>query len=129
MPPTPAFPAAAAAAAPDLGLGLTLAVRPGDALGFRLAGATVEEIAPGDEVPALLELLARPGLAVLAVEAELLDAAGEALHHHHRGPGLPVVIPFAVPRQWADPGRGRELVAAVVRRAVGYHVKLGEGRT
>ena len=109
-------------------LGLAIAVRPGDALGFRLAGAAVEEVAPGDEARALLELLERPGLAVVAVDEELLRVAGQALRRRQLDARLPVVIPFTLPRQWAEEGRGRELVAAVVRRAVGYHVKLGEGR-
>jgi len=109
-------------------LGLAIAVRPGDALGFRLAGAAVEEVLPGEETRALLELLERPGLAVVAVEEELLRLAGEAVRRRQRDARLPVVIPFALPRRWAEEGRGRELVAAVVRRAVGYHVKLGEGR-
>jgi V/A-type H+/Na+-transporting ATPase subunit F len=119
--------APAPAAHPDLGL--VVAVRPGDGIGFRLSGAPVEEIPPGEEGRAFAALLARPGLAVVAVEAELHAAAAEALRARRRGGGLPVVIPFALPRRHAEPGRGRELVAAIVRRAVGYHVKLGEGRS
>ncbi len=110
-------------------LRLAVAVRPGHGLGFRLSGAPVEEIAPGEEGRALTALLARPELAVVAVEAELLAPAEEVLRARRRGAGLPVLIPFALPRRHAEPGRGRELVAAIVRRAVGYHVKLGEGRS
>ncbi len=116
---------AARPAHPDLGL--AVAVRPGDGLGFRLAGAPVEEIAPGEEPRAFAALLGRPGLAVVAVEAGLLPLAEEALRARRRGQELPVLIPFTLPRRHAEPGRGRELVAAIVRRAVGYHVKLGEG--
>jgi vacuolar-type H+-ATPase subunit F/Vma7 len=112
---------------PDLDL--AVAVRPGDGIGFRLSGAHVEEIAPGEELRGFAALLARPRLAVVAVEAELLPAAEEALRARRRRATLPVLIPFSLPRRHADPGRGRELVAAIVRRAVGYHVKLGEGRS
>ena len=108
-------------------LGLAVAVRPGDGIGFRLSGAPVEEIAPGEELRTFAALLGRPGLAVVAVEAALLPAATEALRARRRGQSLPVLIPFSLPRRHAEPGRGRELVAAIVRRAVGYHVKLGEG--
>ncbi len=118
-----------AAPKPRNDLWLAVAVRPGDGIGFRLAGAPVDEIAPGEEARGFAALLGRPGLAVVAVEAELLPAAGEALKARRRGNGLPVIIPFSLPRRHAEPGRGRELVAAIVRRAVGYHVKLGEGRS
>ena len=117
----------ATAAHPDLGL--AVAVRPGDGVGFRLAGAPVEEVAPGEEPRTFAALFGRAGLAVVAVEAELLPAAEEALKARRRGATLPVLIPFSIPRRHAEPGRGRELVAAIVRRAVGYHVKLGEGRS
>jgi V/A-type H+-transporting ATPase subunit F len=36
-----------------------------------------------------------------------------------------VVLPFALPRRWSDEGKGQAYVAAIIRRAVGYGVKLG----
>jgi V/A-type H+-transporting ATPase subunit F len=39
--------------------------------------------------------------------------------------GVPVILPFALPRRWGDEGRGRAYVAALIRRAVGYGIKLG----
>lgn len=106
-------------------LGLTVAVRPGDGLGFRLAGAAVVEVARGDELPAFRRLLADPHTGVLVVEEELLRAAPERLVRRARERGLPVILPFALPRRWGDEGRGRDYVAALIRRAVGYAVKLG----
>jgi V/A-type H+-transporting ATPase subunit F len=53
---------------------LHLATRPGDALGFRLAGAAVTEVPPGEERAALARLLADPHLGVLAVERRVRDA-------------------------------------------------------
>jgi V/A-type H+-transporting ATPase subunit F len=108
-------------------LGLTVAVRPGDGLGFRLAGAAVEEVEEGEELAAFRRLLADPRTGVLAVEEELLRAAPERLVRRARERGLPVVLPFALPRRWGEEGRGREYVAALIRRAVGYAVKLGGG--
>lgn len=113
---------AGAARAP---LVLVLAVRPGDALGFRLAGAAVEEVPPGGEAEAFRRLLADPRVGVLAVEEELLGTAPPRLLRRARERGLPVLLPFALPRRWGDEGRGRAYVAALVRRAVGYGVKLG----
>ena len=104
---------------------LVVVVRPGDGLGFRLAGATVEEIGRGEEASALRRLAGAPDAGVLAVEEEVLAAAGARPLRRARERGLPVVLPFALPRRWGDAGRGRAYVAALIRRAVGYGVKLG----
>lgn len=119
---------AAPGAAHGRDLTLAVVVHQGDGLGFRLTGVEVEEVAPGCEEATLRALRERPGLGVLAVEEGVL-AAFESRDRRRRDAGLPVVIPFTLPRRWAEPGRGRELVAALVRRAVGYHVKLGGTRS
>ncbi len=108
-------------------LSLAIAVRPGDGLGFRLAGATVEEVPPGGEAAAFRRLLSDPHTGVLAVEEELLQAAPERLVRRARERGLPVILPFALPRRLGEEGRGRAYVAALIRRAIGYGVKLGGG--
>ncbi|HUL58654.1 MAG TPA: V-type ATP synthase subunit F [Anaeromyxobacteraceae bacterium] len=104
---------------------LAVVVRPGEGLGFRLAGVRVEEVARGGEAAAFRALLAEPELGVAAVEEEVLAAAPERLLRRARERGLPVVLPFALPRRWGEEGRGRAYVAALIRRAVGYGVKLG----
>jgi V/A-type H+-transporting ATPase subunit F len=118
---------ATAAADPGRGaaLGLTVCVRPGDGLGFRLAGAAVEEVPREGEAAAFRRLLSDPHAGVLAVEEELLRAVPERLLGRARGAGVPVILPFALPRSWGEAGRGRAYVAALIRRAVGYGVKLG----
>ncbi|GAO04355.1 V-type ATP synthase subunit F [Anaeromyxobacter sp. PSR-1] len=106
-------------------LRLAVAVRPADALGFRLAGAPVEAVGPGEEAAAFRRLLGDAEVGVLAVEEELLRAVPERLLARVRERGLPVVLPFALPRRLGEEGRGRAYVAALIRRAVGYGVKLG----
>jgi V/A-type H+-transporting ATPase subunit F len=106
-------------------LRLAVAVRPGDALGFRLAGAAVEEVGRGAEAAAFRRILGDPHVGVVAVEEALLAAVPPRLLARAHDRGLPVVLPFALPRRWGDAGRGSEYVAALIRRAVGYAVKLG----
>lgn len=106
-------------------LGLVVLVRPGSALGLRLAGATVEEIAPGAEAAALRRLLADPHLGVLAVEEDVLGAAPPRLLGRARQAAVPVLLPFRLPASLGEAGHGEAYVAALVRRAVGYAVKLG----
>lgn len=117
--------AGAAAGRGEASRSLAVAVRPGDGLGFRLAGVAVEEVPPGGEAAALRRLLSDPRAGVLAVEEELLGAAPERLLRRARARGVPVILPFALPRRLGEEGRGRAYVAALVRRAIGYAVKLG----
>ena len=106
-------------------LRLVVVARPGAAAGFRLAGVPVFEAPPGGEREALREAAASPGAGVVAADAEVLDLVPEEARPRGQ---IPVVLPFVLPRRADDAGRGRALVAALVRRAVGYHVKLPEGR-
>lgn len=124
MPNAPARGAHAAAGGQPAALGLAVAVRPGDALGFRLAGAAVEEVPAGAEGQAFRRLVADPRLGVLAVEEELLAAVPARTLGRARERGLPLILPFALPRTWGEEGRGRAYVAALIQRAVGYAVKL-----
>lgn len=108
---------------PDLVL--VVAVRPGDALGFRLAGATVEVVPVGAEVSTFRRLIADERTGVLAVEEDLLGAVPPHVLRRVRERGVPVILPFALPRSLGEEGRGRAYVAALIRRAIGYGVKLG----
>jgi V/A-type H+-transporting ATPase subunit F len=105
---------------------LVVLARPGAAIGFRLAGVPVVEAAQGEEPERLREACAAAASGVVAADEDVLSAI--PAEEQGRRPPLPVVLPFALPRRWSETGRGRDWVAALVRRAVGYHVKLGEER-
>jgi V/A-type H+-transporting ATPase subunit F len=116
-------------AGPKGSLLLHVVTRPGDALGFRLAGAPVSEAAPGEERQVVTRLLADAHVGVLAVERRVLDALPPEVAAPRRQGRLRVLLPFDLPRSWGEVGRGRAYVAAIIRRAVGYHVKLpAEGK-
>lgn len=106
-------------------LGLAVLVRPGNALGFRLAGAAVEEVAPGEETAAVRRALGDAHVGVVVVEEEVLRAVPPRLVSRARQAAVPVLLPFVLPRRLGEEGSGREYVAALIRRAVGYAVKLG----
>ena len=71
--------------------------RPGHGLGFRLAGAPVEEVAEEAVSKRLKAILEEPGLGVLAVEEALLSRFPEPL--------LVRLLPFLTPTMLQ--GRGR----------------------
>lgn len=98
--------------------------RRGEGLGFRLAGAPVEEIAEGEEAERFRDLVADPSVGVLAVEEKLLERVPEPVLQRIGREGIPVLLPFTLPRRWEEAGRGEEYVATLIRRAIGYHVKI-----
>ncbi len=98
--------------------------RPGEGLGFRLAGVPVEEIAEGEIAERFKTILADPGLGVVAVEEDLFTRVPEALRERAGRAGIPILLPFALPRRWEEAGQGERYVAALIRRAIGYHVKI-----
>jgi V/A-type H+-transporting ATPase subunit F len=104
--------------------GFKVVTRPGRGLGFRLAGAQVEEVAPGEVAERCRALLADRGLGVVAMDEELLGELPESVLERTGREGIPVLLPFAFPARWAEGGRGEEYVAALIRRAIGYHVKI-----
>lgn len=99
-------------------------VRHDDAGGFLLAGAKVETAETGEEVAVLRRLVADATLGVLAVEEEILSRIPPRMLGRARARGIPVILPFALPRNLGEAGRGREYVAAIIRRAIGYAVRL-----
>ncbi len=107
--------------------GLRVVTRPEDGTGFRLAGVPVDEVAPGEERSRFRELVESPAVAVLAVETGVLSAVPERELRRVAARAQPVVLPFTLPRP-TEPGGGRAYVLALIRRAIGYHVKLEERR-
>jgi V/A-type H+-transporting ATPase subunit F len=102
---------------------LVVVVRPDVALGFRLAGVPVVEAAVGEEARVLREALQASSNGVVAADQDVLGAIPEG---DRSRAAVPLVLPFTYPRRWTEGGGGRAWVAALVRRAIGYHVKLGD---
>jgi V/A-type H+-transporting ATPase subunit F len=110
---------------------LVVLVRADDARGFRLAGAEVQVPGAGEEVALLRALLADPTVGVIAAEEEVLGQVPPRVLQRARARGIPVLLAFSLPRNLGEAGRGREYVAALIRRAIGYAVRLagsGGGR-
>jgi vacuolar-type H+-ATPase subunit F/Vma7 len=101
-----------------------VAARRGEGLGFRLAGVPVEEIDEGKETERIKALVGAPGLGVLAVEERLLERVPATLLQRVGREGIPVLLPFSYPMAWEEVGRGEQYVVTLIRRAIGYHVKI-----
>lgn len=103
---------------------LKVVTKPRSGVGFRLAGASVEEVEDHEAAARLAALFADPGLGVLAVEEDLLDRVPRSLLERARREGVPVILPFSLPRRWGEAARAEDYVASLIRRAIGYHVKI-----
>lgn len=106
-------------------MSLRVLLQTGEGLGFRLAGAQVEELEPAALVPRLHALLEDPAVAVVAIDEQLWDTLPQTVAERVGKHGRVVVLPFALPHRWSETGGGQAYLAAVIRRAVGYHIKLG----
>jgi vacuolar-type H+-ATPase subunit F/Vma7 len=108
-----------------MGFGVRVLCSPVVATGFGLAGlASVEAADPTDGARKLLRSLDEPGLGVLLVEDAVYAALSEADRRTLARRPLPMVVPFPGP-EWAVQREGPEaFIAELLRRAIGYRVKL-----
>lgn len=103
---------------------LTIVTRPGAGLGFRLAGATVEEVDEAHGARRIAALVREPGLGILAVDETLLRQVPAAALERAGRDGVPIVLPFTLPARWEEQAGADAYVAALIRRAIGYHIKI-----
>lgn len=94
------------------------------ARGFRLAGLEPVEARPGAEgADRLKDLRARPDVGVVLIEESLYDALPEPDLRALEREARPLVVPFPGP-VWAPPPSPEAYVVELLRRAIGYRVKL-----
>jgi len=103
---------------------MKVVTRPGAGLGFRLAGVSVEEMAEDRAADRLAALVEEPGLGLLAIDDVLVPQVPQAALERAAREGVPIVLPFTLPVRWEEGVGGEEYVAALIRRAIGYHIKL-----
>jgi vacuolar-type H+-ATPase subunit F/Vma7 len=104
--------------------GLVVIASPGLSAGFGLAGVPVFEAADGTHAAAQIERLAAEGSAgVVIIDEPLYRDLPEELLRSLRRSALPVVIPVPGP-DWTTESTAHEYIVEILRRAIGYRVKL-----
>ena len=100
--------------------------RPPTALGMALAGLAPIEATTGVETAAALEGLASaPGKGgVILVEQDLYDALPASTRRQIRREGAPILMPFPGPAPSATGVAPEHELLEVLRRAIGYRVRL-----
>jgi vacuolar-type H+-ATPase subunit F/Vma7 len=96
----------------------------GVSLGFRLAGLrpTVAD-SPEAARPLLVEMLGDARWGVILVQDDLVPDL-ETVARQRVETTLPILVPFPAPSREALPGEAETYIAELLRRAVGYRVRL-----
>ncbi|HEU5219969.1 MAG TPA: V-type ATP synthase subunit F [Gemmatimonadales bacterium] len=98
--------------------------RPVVAPGFGLAGITADTVGEDAEAgPGIDELVRRGEAGVVLLQEQLYDDLPPDLRARIDRSATPVVVPFPGP-SWAPAASAEEWVVALLRRAIGYRVKL-----
>jgi vacuolar-type H+-ATPase subunit F/Vma7 len=94
------------------------------ALGFRLTGLrpTVADSRESAHA-ALTEMMSEPGWGMILVQEDLMPDR-DASTFPRTDESLPIVVPFPPPSLARAPGDAEAYVAELLRRAVGYRVRL-----
>lgn len=104
--------------------GVRVVAAPGVAPGFELAGLQVTEASTPDAArAAVLSLASEPDVGVLLVQEDLVDHV-LALEAEISGVGNAALVPFPGPVWTERPDAARAYVTRILRRAVGYRVRL-----
>ena len=104
--------------------GVGVLTAPGVGLGFRLAGLRPREAAsPEGAKAALTEMMSEPHWGVILVQESLVPDL-YAIARQKLETGQPILVPFPAPSREPVPGDAEAYVAELLRRAVGYRVRL-----
>lgn len=89
--------------------------------GFACCGAVQHAVAPGGATEALACALDEAGSGVVVLDERLVEEVGEVMLHsfERRWPGVLVVLPAP-----GVSGAGEDYAMRLIRRAVGYQVKV-----
>ncbi|MDH3754683.1 MAG: V-type ATP synthase subunit F [Acidimicrobiia bacterium] len=106
---------------------LTVIVPSELASGFRIAGADVKESRDADAAAGILEAMIRGGdRGVVGVYSRYYAALDPALQERSERSLAPVVVPLPSGLEADEGVSQRARVAALLERAVGYHITFGD---
>lgn len=106
--------------------GVLVLARPAVAAGFALAGletVEAEDVAAGAR--RVESLLGRPDVGILLVEGSIHAALDPATQRAIAGRALPLVVPFPGPSWSEAPSAAEAFIVELLRRAIGYRVRVG----
>lgn len=98
---------------------------PDTSLGFKLAGVEVEEVKEDEDITDILNDILKTGdYGLLVVEEKFLAKVDEGVLKRIRKTGIPVIVPIDTPKSWQTESEMESYIARLIRRAIGYQVKI-----
>jgi vacuolar-type H+-ATPase subunit F/Vma7 len=97
---------------------------PAIAAGFRLAGLSAVDVVEAQATEQLLATVARPNVGILVVEQSVLDAIPDDVRMEIEHRILPIIVPMPTPNWGATRGDAEAYILELLRRAIGYRVRL-----
>ncbi|MBI4378533.1 MAG: V-type ATP synthase subunit F [Nitrospinae bacterium] len=95
------------------------------AVGYKLAGLDVVEVKEGDDFSGILtSVLKMDDIGILAVEDTILDKIPGHIMKRLGKMTLPLIVPISTPSEWKGGKRGESYIERLIRRAVGYQIKI-----
>ena len=104
---------------------LIIITREGASLGFRLSGFETREVRPGEDPTVTLEEVEAEGEAALVcMESRLLEMVNQMALKRIKKTGFPVIVPLDIPLRWQLEDEVESPIARMIRRAIGYQIKI-----
>lgn len=104
---------------------IVIITAPNASLGFRAAGIETREAGEDDDISALLLSIQNEGRhGLVAIDERILKRAAEASLKRIAKKGLPIIIPISIPSTWGEEGMTESPVLQIIRKAIGYQIKL-----
>ncbi|TAN62381.1 hypothetical protein EPN18_04885 [bacterium] len=104
--------------------GILIITEKGMASGFKCAGFECAEAEGGDDAAALLTQAEQRKYGLVAIEERLLECVPWALKRRLSKKGLPIIIHLNIPKTWEAHEYGESPVVRLIRRAIGYQIKI-----
>lgn len=98
---------------------------PDESLGFRLAGypCVVAEAGPGAQ-QAVESLMRDPAVGLIAIDERIFQSLPERLQKKAEGSNRPAVVPIPSLFGWERVSGGEDYIIRMIRRAVGYQLRI-----
>lgn len=105
--------------------GLLVITRPDDSAGFRCAGLETMEAQPdADMGTILLDIQDEGRYGLVVIDEPLYGRIPEPVMRRLKKKGLPIVINIAMPEKWEEREYGESPVVRLIRKAIGYQIKI-----
>jgi vacuolar-type H+-ATPase subunit F/Vma7 len=95
------------------------------AVGFKLAGVDVMTPRNDEDLSGLFESCIKNNeYGLVAVEESFLSRLHEGTRKKLDRAGKPIVVPISTPRKWARIEEADTYMARLIRKAIGYQIKI-----